>query len=83
MSFQVYGTSEQNKKIKKIKVAYGKVKDIKFPLIPYGNLEVKKFLINKKVHHIIIILDNKYNFAEINPLMADITSKNFCGYLGS
>lgn len=78
VTFQIHGTADEGQYVK---VAYGKVGDIKFPLIPYGNYDVKDVSVIDSKYRLFIMLENKYNFAEINPEFTDITSSKFCGYL--
>ena len=75
-NFNIQGTTEKDKSVQ---LAYGKVDDIKFPLVPYGEHEVQYVSVDGNCLY--IILDDKYNFAEINPELTSITSSGFCGYL--
>lgn len=77
-TFQIHGTTDKGQYVK---VAYGTVKDIKFPLVPYGDYDVKDVNVIDSNHRLFIMLESKYNFAEINPELADITSDGFTGYL--
>lgn len=74
--FYIQGTTEKQMYVQ---LAYGKVDDIKFPLIPYGNFDVQHISVDE--NRLYIMLDDKYNFTEINPELTDITSSGFCGYL--
>ena len=78
VTFQIHGTTDKGQDVK---VAYGTVKDIKFPLVPYGDYEVKDINIIDSEYRLLIILYSSYNFAEIIPEFADINSIEFCGYL--
>lgn len=78
VTFQIHGTTDKGMYVK---VAYGKVEDIKFPLVPYGKYEIKDVNVIDSKYRLFIMLDSKYNFAKINTEFADITSSGFCGYL--
>lgn len=78
VTFQIHGTTDKGQYVR---VAYGTVKDIKFPLVPYGDYEVNYVTVMDSKHRLFILLENKYNFAEINSELADITSGGFVGYL--
>lgn len=75
-NFYIQGITEEQKYVQ---LAYGKVDDIKFPLVPYGEFDIQHISVDE--NYLYIILDDKYNFAEINPELTDITSSGFCGYL--
>lgn len=76
--FYINGTTEKQSYVQ---LAFGKVDDIKFPLVPYGKYEIQHISVDE--NYLYIILDDKYNFAEINPKLTDITSCGFVGYLES
>lgn len=75
-NFYIQGTTEKQTYVQ---LAHGKVDDIKFPLVPYGNFDIEHISVDG--NYLYIILDDKYNFAEINPELTDITSSGFCGYI--
>ena len=82
-TFQILGTTDKGRYIK---LAYGTVKDIKFPLVPYGDYEVNYVTVMDSKHRLFIQLENKYKFSEIADInseleLADITSNKFTGYL--
>ena len=66
--FYIQGTTEKNICVQ---LACGEVDDIKFPLVPYAKYEIQHISVDE--NFLYIVLDDKYNFAEINPELADIT----------
>lgn len=76
-NFVIQGTTEKDKIIQ---VAYGKVDEIKFPLVPYGKYDIEHVSVDENTLY--IVLDSAINFAEINTEMTCITHNNFVGYLG-
>ncbi len=60
-------------------MAYGKVDDIKFPLVPYGEYEVQNISVDENCLYICI--DDNINFTDINPKLTDITCDGFTGYI--
>lgn len=74
--FQIQGTDGFGKIVQ---VAYGKVDDIKFPLVPYGKYEVQHISVDENCLYICI--DDNINFAHINPELTDINCSGFVGYI--
>ena len=75
-NFVIQGTTEKDKIVQ---VAYGKVDEIKFPLVPYGKYDIEHVSVDENTLY--IVLDSAINFAEINTEMTCITHNNFVGYL--
>lgn len=75
-NFYIQGTTDKDEIVQ---LAYGKVDEIKFPLVPYGKYEVQHISVDE--NYLYIILDDKYNFAKINPELTDITCSGFIGYI--
>lgn len=75
-NFCIQGTTEKDEYVE---VARGKVDDIKFPLVPYGEYETHHWTVDENIFYIVI--DEKYNFAEFNPEMTDINNPSFVGYI--
>ena len=71
--------SRNNRKNKIVQLAYGKVDDIKFPLVPYGKYEVQHISVDE--NYLYICIDDNINFAQINPELTDITCDGFTGYI--
>ena len=75
-NFVIQGTTEKDKIVQ---LAYGKVDEIKFPLIPYGKYNIEHVSVDENMLY--IVLDSAINFAEINTEITCITHSNFVGYL--
>lgn len=75
-SFIIQGTTETDEIVQ---VAYGKVDDIRFPLIPYGNYGIEHISVDENILYIMI--DYEINFAKINEELTDITHPSFTGYV--
>lgn len=75
-SFIIQGTTEKDEIVQ---VAYGKVDDIKFPLVPYGNYKIEHTSVDENMLY--IILDREINFVEINEELTDIKHPSFTGYI--
>ena len=75
-NFVIQGTTEKDEIVQ---VAYGKVEDIKFPLVPYGKYIVEHITVDENILY--ILLDYDVNFAKINLEHTDINSGAFIGYL--
>lgn len=76
-NFCIQGSTEKGEIVQ---VAHGKVYNIKFPLVPYGDFETTHISVSNDCLY--IVLCDKYDFAKINPELTDITSRGFAGYLG-
>lgn len=76
--FSIYGITHKDQYVL---LAYGRVDDIKFPLVPYGQYEIQHISVSDGTGWLSITLDDAIRFAEVNPDHADITSPAFCGYL--
>lgn len=75
-NFYIQGTTEKDEIVQ---LAYGKVDDIKFPLVPYGKYKVQHMSVDENCLYIWI--DDKINFGQINSNLTDITCEGFAGYL--
>lgn len=75
-NFYIQGTTEKEEIVQ---LAYGKVDDIKFPLVPYGKYEVEHISVDG--NYLYLVLDGEYNFAKINTELTDITCSGFTGYI--
>ena len=75
-SFIIQGTTEKDEIVQ---FAYGKVDDIKFPLVPYGNYKIEHISVDENMLY--IILDSEINFAKINEELTDIKHPSFTGYI--
>lgn len=75
-NFYIQGTTEKDEIIQ---LAHGRVDDIKFPLVPYGEFEVQHISVDENCLY--IILDGNINFANINPGLTDINCNGFTGYI--
>ena len=58
-SFYIQGTTEKDEIVQ---LAYGKVDDIKFPLVPYGKYEVQHISVDENYLYICIIISIGINF---------------------
>lgn len=74
--FCIQGVTQDNKIIQ---LAYGKVDDIKFPLVPYGKYNVEHMTVDENFLYLMIHI-NVY-FTNVNIEIADITNKKFAGYI--
>lgn len=68
-NFYIQGTTEKDEIVQ---LAYGKVDDIKFPLVPYGKYKVQHMSVDENCLYIWI--DDKINFGQINSNLTDITT---------
>jgi len=74
--FYIQGTTGKDEIVQ---LAYGKVNDIKFPLVPYGKYKVKHIAVDE--NYLYVCIDDNINFAQINPKLTDITCDGFTGYI--
>lgn len=74
-NFYIQGTTEDDKIIR---LAYGKVDDIKFPSVPYGKYEVEHMTVDGSFLYLII--DTSIHFTNVNIELTDINNKEFFWY---
>ena len=75
-NFYIQGTTGKDEIVQ---LAYGKVDDIKFPLVPYGKYEAQHISVDE--NYLYICIDDNINFAKVNPELTDITCSRFTGYI--
>lgn len=72
--FYIQGTTEKDEIVQ---LTYGKVDDIKFPLIPYGEYKVQHISVDE--NYLYICIDDNIDFVQIDKIFNDNVEQGCCG----